>query len=187
MREELGLTEAETSRALSDLAVEAIRKQPMYYLQQSARFAWDILAGTPIAIRREGREWKEVDWDRRVRPVLQKPVYRLDADRAQRLVSVYDPARYGPIVPISFGAGLSFSVVGLAPRSLLLPGLVAVVLIAAPAFLVGPIVRYRSPADPLIALVGVQAVATAVGLLFGLLRRVRPAARLPSSPGWSPN
>lgn len=187
LREELGLSEAETSRILSDLAVEAIRKRPAYYLSQSASFAWDILSGTPINIRREGREWKEIDWERRARPVLQRPVYRLDADRAQRLVSVYDPSRYGPLIPILFGAGLVLAAVGLAPRWLLLPGLAVTVLIAGSAALVGPVERYRVPLDPLLTLLSVQAVATAAGLTRVGLRRLRPASRLPGSPDFSPN
>jgi hypothetical protein len=145
-----------------DLAVEAIRDRPGYYLQGSARFFLDILVGIPIAVRREGLEWNEVDWERRARAVLQRPVYALDAPRAQALLSIYDPARYGPLVPALFLAGLVAATLGLAPRGLLLPGCVTLLLVAAPAFMTGPELRYRYPQDPLIALLAVQAIATAV-------------------------
>ena len=173
LREELGLSEAETSRVLSDLAIEAIRNRPLYYLQGSARFFLDVLTGQPIVVRREGLDWDEVDWERRARPVLQKPVYPLDARRAQSLLSVYDPARYGPLVPILFTAGLLLAAAGLAPRWLLLPGLAALLLTAASAALVGAVPRYRYPQDPLIALLAVQAVATSASLLAARLHRPR--------------
>ena len=51
---------------------------------------------------------------------------------------------------------------GLAPRGLLLPGMVTLLLIAAHAFMIGPELRYRYPLDPLDALLTVQAIATAV-------------------------
>ena len=173
LREELGLSEAETSRVLSDLAVEAIGRRPLYYLQGSARFFLDVLVGHPIAVRREGLEWDEVDWERRARPVLQKPVYPLDARRAQSLLGVYDPARYGLLVPVLFTAGLALAAAGLAPRWLILPGLAALVLTAASAALVGAVPRYRYPQDPLIALLATQAVATGASLAAARLRGAR--------------
>ena len=180
LREELGLSEAQTSRLLTDLALEAIRERPVYYLRQTIEFAWTIMEGEPIAIRREGVEWREIDWERRVRHVFERPINRLDAPRAQLLVSVYDQARYGPLVPILFAIGLVLSAVGLAPRRLLWLGLIALALVGSSAALVGPIVRYRVPADPFIALVSVQAVVTLVGL--ALARRRRPVEALAPAP-----
>jgi 4-amino-4-deoxy-L-arabinose transferase-like glycosyltransferase len=173
LREELGLSEAEVSRILADLAVEAIRERPLYFLQGSARFFLEILVGRPIVVPREDAEWREVDWERRARHVLERPVYPLDAGRARALLGVYDPARSGPLVPILFVVGLLMAALGLAPRGLLLPGLVALLLIAAAAALVGPPLRYRYPQDPLIALVAAEAVATAVGWMTARLRRPR--------------
>jgi 4-amino-4-deoxy-L-arabinose transferase-like glycosyltransferase len=162
LREELELPEAQAYRIMFELAVEAIRDRPVYYLQGSAQFFLEILVGTPIAVRREGLEWTEVDWERSARAVLQRPVYSLDAARAQALLSIYDPARYGPLVPALFLAGLVAAALGLAPRGLLLPGFVTLMLVAAPALMTGPELRYRYPQDPLIALLAVQAIATAV-------------------------
>jgi hypothetical protein len=174
-REELGLSEAETSRILTALSIEAVRRQPLYYALQTLDFAWTIMRGEPIQIRREGMEWREIDWERRVRHVLRLPVNRLDAPRAQALASVYDPARYGPLVPILFALGLLFALLGWAPRTLVLPGLVALVLVGSSAALVGPIVRYRVPVDPLIALLALQAVATLAALARA--RLVGPGTR----------
>ncbi len=177
MREELGLSEAAASRIMADLAIEAIRKRPAYYLRGSVGFFWEVLAGRPIAVRREGLDWREVDWERRAQPVLNKPVPPLDAGRAQALLSLYDPARYGPLVPTLFLVGLLASTTGLAPRRLLLPSLAALALVAAPAALVGPVLRYRYPLDPLITLVGVQGAATAVSLFVVGLQRARSLLR----------
>jgi hypothetical protein len=171
LREELGLTETQAYPIMFDLALGAIRNRPAYYLESSGRFGLDILVGRPIVLRREGLEWGEVDWERRARPVLQRPIYRLDEGRAQPLVSAYDPARYGPLVPALFATGLIAAALGLASRWLLLPGLAAVVLIGASAALVGPELRYRYPQDSLIALLAVQAIATGVGLVGARLHR----------------
>ncbi|MCC6177595.1 MAG: glycosyltransferase family 39 protein [Chloroflexi bacterium] len=179
-REELGLSEAETSRILTALAIQAIRERPIYYAQQSAGFAWQILIGQPIEIHREGLPWKEIDWQRRVRHVLELPIQRLDAERAQWLVSVYDPARYSPLLPLLFAAGLGLSTVGLAPRRLLLLGFVVLALAGSSAALVGPVIRYRAPVDPLIFLLAVQAVVTLGGLAFRRVRR-----KIASAPGAS--
>jgi 4-amino-4-deoxy-L-arabinose transferase-like glycosyltransferase len=169
LREELGLSEAEAYRIMGDLAREAILNRPVYYAQTSGQFFVDILIGRPTVVRREGLEWKEVDWERRVRPVFQKPIYPLDEPRAQALLSIYDPARFGLIVPTLFLVGLVFAAVGVAPRWLLLPGLTATVMIAASAALVGPEIRYRYPQDPLIALIAAQAIATGIGLAVARL------------------
>ncbi len=173
------MTEAQTSRLLTDLAVEAIRERPGYYLAQTVEFAWQIMAGKPIDVRREGMPWREIDWERRIRHVLERPVNRLDVPRAQLLVSLHDPARYGPLVPILFGAGLALAALGLALRRLLLLGLIAVALIVSSAALVGPVLRYRVPADPFIALLSVQAVVMLAGLAFARFKAGTYPPRLP--------
>jgi 4-amino-4-deoxy-L-arabinose transferase-like glycosyltransferase len=169
LREELGLSEAEAYRIMGDLAREAILNRPVYYVQSSGQFFVDILIGRPTIVRREGLEWSEVDWERRARPLFQKPTYPLDEPRAQALLSIYDPARFGPVVPTLFLIGLLLAAVGVAPRGLLLPGLTATVMIAASAALVGPEIRYRYPQDPLIALLAAQAIATGIGLVLARL------------------
>ncbi len=165
LHRELGLNDADAHRILFDLAVGAIRDRPIYYLQGSARFFLEVFLGTPIVVEREGLEWERVDWGRRGRAVLQKATYPLDAPRAQALLSVYDPARYGPLVPVLFVAGLVLAALGRAPRRLLLPGFAAVLLTAVSAALGGHEVRHRYPQDPLIALLAVQAVATVITMV----------------------
>ncbi len=162
LRRELGLSDADAHRMLFDLAVAAIRDRPIYYLEGSTRFFLEVFLGTPIAVEREGLEWEQVDWGRRGRAVLERTTYPLDAPRAQALLSLYDPARYGLLVPVMFVAGLVLAALGFAPRRLLLPGLAAVLLTAVSAALGGHEVRHRYPQDPLIALLAVQAMATAI-------------------------
>ena len=180
LREELGLNEAAAYRIMSDLAVEAIRNRPLYYVESSARFFMGILVGRPISVRREGLEWREVDWERRARPILQKPIYSLDAPRAQALLSVYDPARYGPLIPVLFVLGLLLAAFGLAPRWLLLPGLATLVLLGASAALVGPELRYRYPLDPLIALLATQGVASLISIVLARVYRPQPVSSSPA-------
>jgi hypothetical protein len=174
LRGELGLSLGEAHRIQFDLAVEAIRRSPREYVTSSARFFREVLFGEPIDVRREGLEWARVDWGRAGRSALQSPVAELDAPRAQALLSIYDPARYGAIVPSLFAAGLLMAAMGYTSRLLLVPGLVTLLLLAVSATLGGHEVRHRYPQDPLIALVAVQAVATVLSQLRARLRRSRP-------------
>jgi 4-amino-4-deoxy-L-arabinose transferase-like glycosyltransferase len=174
LRGELGLSLGEAHRIQFDLAVEAIGRSPREYVTSSARFFRDVLIGEPIDVRREGLDWERVDWGRAGRSALRSPVAELDAPRAQALLSIYDPARYGPVVPTLFAAGLLMAAMGFTSRPLLVPGLVTLLLLALSATLGGHEVRHRYPQDPLIALVAVQAVATVLGQLRAHLRRSRP-------------
>jgi 4-amino-4-deoxy-L-arabinose transferase-like glycosyltransferase len=176
MRNELGLSEAESSRILSEIAVQAIRSRPDFWLRGSAAFFWEILVGRPISIRMEGLEWKEIDWDRRIRSVLTRPIQPLEQGRAQTIVGIYDPSRFGPFVPILFLAGILLIATGSAPRSLLLPGFTAIALVAGSAALVGPVPRYRYPLDPLITLIAVQSIVTATQLARASVTRLLAAS-----------
>ncbi|MFN8525410.1 MAG: glycosyltransferase family 39 protein [Chloroflexota bacterium] len=171
IREELGLGEAEASRVMFDLALGAIAQRPAYFVTSSLGFLGEILVGRPIQVRREGLEWKEVDWDRRVRAVLQRPVYRADLERAQTLVSLYDPARLGALLPGLAALGVLAAVLGRAPRVQLLPAAVALALMGSSAALIGPEVRYRYPCDPIIGLLAIQAAALLIAIPVRARRR----------------
>lgn len=172
-REELDLTDAEAYPLMRAFALDAIRNRPVYFVTSSAEAFFAILLGKPIDVRDEGVPVPDADFERRARAALRKPIYDLDAPRAQALVSVYDPARYGPLVPILFGLGLVLAALGRRHRWLLLPGLAALALMAGSATLVGPELRYRFPQDPLIALLAVYAVISTAGWAVGLARRQR--------------
>ena len=178
LRDELGLSLGEAHGILFELSMEAIRGRPLQYLQGTSRFFLEVFLGSPINVGREGLDWQQVDWGRAGRAVLQKPIFPLDAPRAEALLSLYDPARYGPLLPILFTTGLVLAGMAKAPRLMLLPGLASVLLVAVSAALGGHEVRHRYPQDPLITLVALQGLATSITLLTGRFRaapRVAPA------------
>lgn len=175
LRDELGLSDAEAYPLMQSFAIEAIRNRPVYFVTSSISAFVDIMIGRPINVRREGIAVADADFDRRARAALRKPLYPLDVPRAQAIVSIYDPSRYGATVPILFGLGLLVAALTPTWRWLLLPGLVSLAMIGASATLVGPELRYRFPQDPLITLLACAAV-------LGLPRLLAERARRPRQP-----
>jgi hypothetical protein len=172
LRNELGLSELETFGLMSSLAVEAMINNPRYYLLGSIRFIGTSFAGRPIVVRREGDDWREVDWERRVRPVLQQPVYRRNESRADLLLNLYNPHSLGPSLVILYALGVLLALVGRLPRKLLLTATVPFASIAAAAFVVGSEARFRYPLDPMITVVSVAGVSWLVLSVGRALRRL---------------
>jgi len=181
LRDELGLRDADAYALMSSFAVEAIRNRPVYFMTSSVSAFFDIMIGRPINVRREGIAVADADFERRARAALRKPLYALDVPRAQALLSIYDPARYGLLVPVLFGLGLLVAAICPPWRWLLLPGLVSLALIGSSATLVGPELRYRFPQEPLIAMLACTAVLGLARLAVSRTRRPgHPPARIGS-------
>jgi hypothetical protein len=181
LRDELGLRDVDAYALMQSFAIEAIKNRPAYFVTSSINAFFDIMIGRPINVRREGIAVADADFERRARAALRKPLYPLDVPGAQALVSIYDPARYGPLVPALFGVGLLVAALSPGWRWLLLPGIVSLVLIGSSATLVGPELRYRFPQDPLIAMLASAAVLGLPRLLADRARRPRqPAAEIGS-------
>jgi hypothetical protein len=183
LRVELGLSDAEANPLMHSFALEAIRNRPVYFATSSLSAFVAIMVGEPIDVRREGVPLATADLDRRARAVLRKPTYDLEASRAQGLLSMYDPARYGMLVPALFALGTI--VAGLSPgqRWLLLPTISTLALVGGSAALVGDELRYRVPQDPLIALVvcaGTVVLLRPAGTMVRRLWRERRASQAPS-------
>ncbi|MCC7369956.1 MAG: glycosyltransferase family 39 protein [Chloroflexi bacterium] len=173
-RDDLGLTDAEAYPLMQSFAIEAIRNRPVYFATSSVEAFVEIMVGEPINIRREGVPVADADFERRARAALRAPIYKLDANRAQAILSVYDPSRWGAAVPLLFLVGVVVAAAVPGQRWLLLPALATLALIGGSATLVGGELRYRFPQDPLIALVSVSGLVS-LGTLA--LARLRPAAR----------
>ncbi len=172
-RDELGLTDAEAYPLMQSFAIEAIRNKPGYFITSTLEAFWEIVQGVPINIRREGVAIADADFERRARAALRNPVYPLNAPRAQALVSIYDPSRYGIAIPALFVLGLVAAGLRHDHRWLLLPGLATLALIGGSAALVGGELRYRFPQEPLIALVVSGVVVAAVQQAAVLIWRQR--------------
>jgi 4-amino-4-deoxy-L-arabinose transferase-like glycosyltransferase len=158
--ERLRLSEPEVDRLLRDLTTQVILQRPTYFIQGSAGFIWDLLIGDVEHLR---TDWKTQnarlsrdEWEDRVEHLLRKasPLQEAEFPISEALVDLVQPSRLGPILPILAGLGTV-----LAARRFgldgLIPALVALFLIAAPATLDGPVARYRYPADPLLTLLAV--------------------------------
>ena len=182
-RDELGLTDADAYPLMQSFAIEAIRNKPGYFVSSTLDAFAEIMVGEPINVRREGLPVADADFERRARAALRQPIYSLDAPRAQALLSLYDPARYGALVPILFGLGIVVIAIRERQRWLLLPALATLALVGGSAALVGGELRYRFPQDPLILLVIAGGL---VALLTPALARIRrPRAEPAEAPARS--
>jgi hypothetical protein len=172
-RDELDLSDAEAYPLMQSFALEAIRNRPVYFATSTIEAFVEIVLGEPINIRREGVPVADADFERRARAALRKPIFPLDAPRAQPLLSIYDPSRYGWLVPILFALGTAMALVRSRLRWLLLPSLATLALIGGSAALVGGELRYRFPQEPPIALVVCGGLVALAELGWRLVRKGR--------------
>ncbi|MFN8635093.1 MAG: glycosyltransferase family 39 protein [Chloroflexota bacterium] len=194
IKRELGLSDAEANRLMRNLALEAILRQPGYYLYGTVRGFWQLAQGTPERYRDHWQTRKDngsrEEWEanKDIGYLLGPPsaLQEREYGTAETLMSLFQPARLGPTIPLLALVG----VVGLAlgvgaerPR----PGvaaflaLVAVGLLLAAVALVAPLARYRYPVEPLLALLAAGGLSTLVGLARRVISRAPRAAR-PTSP-----
>jgi hypothetical protein len=171
-REELNLSEAETNRLQTQLAMEAIRQQPVYFVQGSLEIFWTVLVGEPINLRREGSDLSEVDWDRSIRHLVNPAPPRGDRTTAQMWLSIWDPSRWGALIPILFGIGLIAATVRRSPNVMMI-GVIALAPQLLGAAMAGFALRFRYPFDPLIAIVAWYGIMSVAILLAGLAVRRR--------------
>jgi 4-amino-4-deoxy-L-arabinose transferase-like glycosyltransferase len=168
IRDELRLTEAQTDNMLKDIALEAIMRDPGLWVSGTFEMFFELLKGAP---KEEDVHWhQEVHEQPRVANqwgglnyLLEAPppAHVNEAKEAEWLAHVFRPSRVAWwIVGLSVLGGL-LSLLVPAYRPALLPFLVALVLIAVSAMLVGDVPRYRYPVDPLMYVM-------AAGGLFGV-------------------
>jgi 4-amino-4-deoxy-L-arabinose transferase-like glycosyltransferase len=187
--ERLRLTDVEVDRLLRDLTTRVIMEKPVYFIQGSAEFTWDLLVGDVERLR---TDWKTQnarltrdEWEDRVGHLLRKvsPYQETQFPVSEMLVDLVQPSRLGPLLPIlaAVGAAMASRRVGIEG---LLPALVSVILIAAPATLDGPVPRYRYPVDPLITLLAAGSVWAAIALVHAARRQrfALPQGRATATP-----
>ena len=190
---ELGVGEAEADAIMRDVALDAVRARPWTFARVVLEDFWRILVGEPDRLAyhwklRErsngpaGLELSEIAGD--VTP---------DQERGfpltERLVTIYQSARLGPLLPLLFFVGLLVSAAVPARRVALLVGLTVLGLHAASAVAVGYVARFHHPADPLlhvVAIGGAVAVTRAVGSRVGRLSTWRSRATRPKVSGALP-
>ncbi len=188
IKRELNLTDAEAQRLMRDLAAEAIRREPGHYLVGTlANFA-RLASGIPErprehwATRREERNREEWESHPEIRHLLGPPTPIQEAQYAETvaLLTMYQPAWLGPILPVLALVGL----VGLLARrrraEATLLGLTVLGILFLSVALVAPLARYRYPAEPLLALLAAGGLSTLVTALRAAIART---ARRRLSPG----
>ncbi|MFN8636370.1 MAG: glycosyltransferase family 39 protein [Chloroflexota bacterium] len=195
VQDRFGMTDAEVNQFMRVLATDVILDNPLYYLRGNVRFTWQLLAGEPEKL---STDWKTQnarlsrdEWDDRVEHLLSRAstAQRNELDEASTVVSLVQPPAWDPLMPILFGLGTLLFAIRATMRPALLFSLAVLALLATCAALDGPVVRYRYPADPLMALVAAGAVTWTAELSLRLLRRAGAprTAPTPSAPLSSPS
>ena len=170
LRDELKITPATADSLMRQIAVEAIRRQPVYYLTGTVGMFWDILSGRPARLRQDWVPWRGIIWDERIAHLLPRATPLQDADfsNAERVISVYDPARWWPVILSLALLGVISTPNGMPRRWPLLLVILTLGQILAAAALVGIEWRYRYPLDPMINVLvgaGVAGIASWASLL----------------------
>jgi 4-amino-4-deoxy-L-arabinose transferase-like glycosyltransferase len=171
LRTEADLTPAEADQAMREIALGAIVQKPAYYLRGSIEMFGSMLVGRPVRLRQDWQPWRGIAWEERAQHLLPsvEPEQDRQMNQVQAVVTLYDPARWWPLLMllglVGVGAAASGSAVGEAEAgrgkgatrpevarrvSGVLPAVVALSLLLVSAFLVGIEWRYRYPLDPLI-------------------------------------
>ena len=179
VRDELGLSQAQTSALLRELALSEIAERPGHYLSTTREMAWDLFQGRNERLLGNWRQRTTRNWDRRWDPRM---VSLLDPDtpaegeryeRADAVTSFFQPWRWKSSITWLFGIGVVVAVAIPRFRPALAPAATALVLVIAAAALDGLVWRFRYPADPAIAVVVAGGLFAPLALAWSALSRYR--------------
>lgn len=189
VQDRFGMSDVEVNRFMRDLATRVILEQPGLYLRGTAEMTWQLLAGEPEKLT---TDWKTQnarlsrdEWDERVEHLLSRATQaqRNELDTASALVALVQPPAWGPLMPLLFLAGTVLAAMTTRLRPALVLSLSVLAILVTSAALDGPVVRYRYPADPLMAILAAGALVWAVGRIGGLFGR---GSRRPWQPAPAP-
>ena len=171
--DELGVPEVEAERLMRTIALQAILKQPVYYLTGTAEMFVTTFVGRPIRLRQDWLPWRNIAWEDRVEHLLPAPTPVEDRSfaAAEWLVTRYDPARVAPLLALLGVVGI-FAGVQAGRRSALLLGAVVVLVLFAGAALIGIEWRYRFPLDPLVNILAAGGLFALVAVAPRLIGRI---------------
>jgi hypothetical protein len=184
LRRELGLTPAEADRLMRNLAIEAILRQPGYYVQGTLQRFVRMADGSVEQLRdaRNTADTARERWEDEPSRHLLQPATRAEdraAPTANVLTSIWQPGYAGPVLPLLAVLGTVVALVRPAWRPAVTLGMAAFALLFISAALVGNVSRYRYPADPLMAVLAVGAVAWLVDRLTRTTSRSRSSGPPP--------
>jgi 4-amino-4-deoxy-L-arabinose transferase-like glycosyltransferase len=175
--EELGLSQGQAEATMRDVALEAIARRPLEYVRGSLLFSGELFLGQEEPLRshwkqRANKDWAE-QWDNRIDYLVTPLTPRqIEAQPfATTLTELYQPARVGWLLVLTFLLGCWFSLRIRKARPALLLAVVAVALLGLSAFLDGPVVRYRHPVDPLLSILAAGGLTEGLRAVASQLRR----------------
>lgn len=163
--EELGLSPSQADGVMREVALEAIRDQPLYYLEGTAIMAGQILVGKDERLISHWRQRVDKDWDEQWESRLDRLLVGLTTGQQQgfnvadRIVSLFQPARFDVFLPFLALIGVLAAAANRASRVALIPAGTVLILVVVSAALDGPVARYRYPLDPLLAVCSASALA----------------------------
>jgi 4-amino-4-deoxy-L-arabinose transferase-like glycosyltransferase len=176
LRQELNLGPVEVNALMRDIAMGAILRNPVHYLESTVAFTQEIFVGVDERLREHYEEYRDVNpWDDRIRALVRPPTDEQLSERpsANRVVNLYQPARYAPVLAGLFALGIALGLLVPRYRLALLPACAVAILLLAHAALDGPVERYRYPLDPQISVLVGGGLAGGASLLLSGLRRPR--------------
>ena len=179
IKRELDLDDRGANKLMRDLALEAILRQPGYFVLGTAQNFGRLASGIPDrsrdhwATRREERNREEWEGYLDIRHLLGPPTPIQEAQyvEADALINVYQPARLGLVLPLLAVVGVGALVVRGQGGVGSFLGLTAFGLLLAGVTLVAPLPRYRYPAEPLFGLLAAGGLAWLVTLATNALVR----------------
>jgi 4-amino-4-deoxy-L-arabinose transferase-like glycosyltransferase len=168
----LGLDESQTERLMRDIAMDAIKHQPLDYVGEVALSLvaiFDQEERTLPVLWNAQRDW---DGHPTLGPLVRQPTAAQEAgrDSVERLLWIFRPANFGLALPLFALLGLLLARRPAAPAPALVPGALAACLLVVHVTVNGPVARYRHVVDPLLDVLAVGSVV----LLLDRLARVRP-------------
>jgi 4-amino-4-deoxy-L-arabinose transferase-like glycosyltransferase len=181
LMQELGLAELEANQLMRDLAVEAILRQPDYYLLGTARFFVALAVGQRESLRENWQSRRDPDareeWESHpeIAALLgpPDPVHERQFTQAEQLATLYQPGRFGQLLLALFAVGVLAAAAGHSSwRPALLPACWAIALLAVGVAFVGPVLRYRYPAEPLLAVLAAGGFVVMTSQAWRLCPRV---------------
>jgi 4-amino-4-deoxy-L-arabinose transferase-like glycosyltransferase len=175
LRDELDISEVEAERLMRTIALQAIMRQPGYYLTGTADMLGKTFVGRPVRLRQDWLPWRNIAWEDRVQHLLPQPtaVEERSFGAAEWLASLYDPARVAPLLALLGVVGvLAGTLTG--RRTVPLVGVLVGSVLLAGAALIGIEYRYRFPLDPLINILAAGGALAISPLVRFIWRRSTP-------------
>lgn len=178
LRKELGLSAGEVDALMRDLAIEAILRQPDYYvvgtvqrfvrLSQGAVERLRDLRNTNDVAR---QRWEDTNTRHLVPPAT--PAQDREAAAAEAVTGLFQPGRVGLAIVLLALVGALGTLVGHGHRSAWLVLGAAAALLFASVALVGNVPRYRYPVDPLLAVLATGGLCAAALMVWRAVGGVR--------------